>query len=64
MWEMVTEYSKSIIVYNNMAKKLKIQAKGINILDLLEVNPSPPTLHPHPDPPHLTHAVRHERSCN
>lgn len=40
---MVTEYSKSIIVYNNMAKELRIQAKGINILDLLEVNPSFPT---------------------
>lgn len=51
MWEMVTEYSKSIIVYNNMAKKLRIQAKGINILDLLEVNPSPPNPHPPPRPP-------------
>lgn len=50
MWEMVTEYSKSIIVYNNMAKKLRIQAKGITILDLLEVNPSPPTPHPPPRP--------------
>lgn len=59
MWEIVTEYSKSIIVYNNMAKKLRIQAKGINILDLLEVNPSPPTHTTRPDPPYLTLAVRH-----
>lgn len=51
---MVTEYSKSIIVYNYMAKKLRIQAKGINILDLLEVNPSPPTHTTRPDPTHLT----------
>lgn len=55
MWEMVREYSKSIIVYNNIAKKLRIQAEGINILDLLEVNPSPPPTHTtRPDNPHLT----------